>query len=83
MTKKQFSEALKIATSDRDLSGVDDSNLFGCGCADFVFPVYCTVDAVAKLLRWQVCSIFSNSTIADAQELDNMAHIARRKFQII
>jgi len=83
MTKAQFSEALKIATSDRDLSNVDDSNLFGCGCSDFQYPVYVTVDAVAKLLRWQVCSIFSNGIIADANELDNMAHIARKKFQIV
>lgn len=83
MTKAEFSEALKIARSSRDLSDVDDSTLYGCGLPEFKYPVYVTIDMVAKLLRWQCCSIFSNDTIADAQELDNMAHIARRKFQIV
>ena len=83
MTKPQFSEALTIARSGRDLSDVDDSTLHGCGLSDFKYPVYCTVEMVAKLVRWQCCSIFSNDTIADAQELDNMAHIARKKFQIV
>ena len=83
MTKQQFSQALKIAQSPVSLEAVDDSSLYGCGLPNFTYPVYCTVEMVAKLLRWQCCGIFSNSTIVDAQELDNMAHIARRKFQII
>jgi hypothetical protein len=83
MTKTEFSEAVKIATSSRDLSNVDDSILIGCGLPDFNYPVYVTVEMVAKLVRWQCCGIFSNSTIVDSQELDNMAHIARRKFQIV
>ncbi len=83
MTKQEFSAAVKIATSPRDLSDVDDSTLIGCGLPEFTYPVYVTVEMVAKLIRWQCCGIFSNSTIVDAQELDNMAHIARRKFQIV
>lgn len=83
MTKQQFSEAVKIATSARDLSDVDDAVLYGCGLPEFKYPVYTTVDAVAKLIRWQCCGIFSNSTIVDSVELDNMAHIARKKFQIV
>ena len=83
MTKQQFSEALTIARSSRDLSNVDDSTLYGCGLSDFKFPVYVTIDMVAKLLRWQCCSIFSNGTVVDAQELNDMAHIARRKFQVV
>ncbi len=83
MTKQQFSEAVKIATSARSLESVDDSVLYGCGLPDFRSPVYTTVDAVAKLIRWQCCGIFSNTTIVDSVELDNMAHIARKKFQIV
>jgi hypothetical protein len=83
MTKQEFSAAVKIATSAQDLSNVDDSILYGCGLSEFKFPVYVTVEMVAKLIRWQCCGLFSNSTIVDAQELDNMAHIARRKFQIV
>ena len=83
MTKQQFSEAVKIATSGRDLSDWNDDILYGCGCSDFKYPVYCTVEMVAKLVRWQCCGLFSNSTIVDSVELDNLAHIARKKFQIV
>lgn len=82
MTKQQFSDAWKIAQNkDIDLSSVDDSILYGCGCADFDYPVHTTIETVAKLLRWQCCFIFGDGF--DAQELDNMAHIARKKFLIV
>ena len=82
MTKSQFSQALAVALSDADLSQVDDSRLYGCGLSDFVAPAYTTLDAVAKLIRYQCCGIFSGKLV-DSVELDNLAHIARRKFQII
>lgn len=82
MTRDQFSEAVKIAQSHRDLSDVDDSTLYGCGLSDFQ-PVHVTIEMVAKLVRWQCCGIFNNNVIVDAQELDNCAHIARRKFLIV
>lgn len=82
MTKEQFSEALKIARSPRSLEAVDDTHLYGCGLPDFR-PVYTTLDAVAKMIRWQCCGLFSNDTIVDAQELDNMARIARRMFLVV
>jgi len=77
MTKTQFGEAVRIAQADRiDLSGVDDSLLHGCGLPDFK-PVYCTVEQVAKLVRWNCMQL--NGEL-DAEELNNVAHIARRKF---
>ena len=82
MTRAQFSEAVKIATSDRDLSNVDDSSLHGCGLPEF-HQVHTTVEMVAKLVRWQCCGIFAADTIVDSQELDNMAWIARRKFLVV
>jgi len=81
MTKQQFSAAWKIAQNkDVDLSSIDDSVLFGCGLNDFQ-PVYTTLETVAKLLRWQCCYMFGDGF--DAQELDNMAHIAKKKFLVI
>jgi hypothetical protein len=81
MTKQQFSEAWKIARNHEiDLSNVDDSILYGCGLNDFA-PVHTTLETVAKLLRWQCNYIFGGGF--DAQELDNMAHIARKKFLIV
>jgi len=83
MTKSEFSQAVKIAQSPRSLENVDDSSLMGCGLPEFKYPVYVTVEMVAKLIRWQCCGIFSNSTIVDAEELNNMAWIAKRKFQVV
>ena len=51
---------LKVAQdSSVDLSGVDDSILFGCGLPDFQ-PVAVSVKVVAKLLRYQ-CQCFDGS----------------------
>ncbi len=81
MTKDQFSQAWAIARNSKiDLSNIDDSILYGCGLSDFQ-PVYTTLETVAKLLRWQCNYIFGDGF--DAQELDNMAHIARKKFKIV
>lgn len=81
MTKEQFSAAWKIAQNkDVDLSEIDDSILHGCGLSDFV-PVYTTLETVAKLLRWQCLYMFGDGF--DAQELDNMARIARKNFLVV
>jgi hypothetical protein len=81
MTKQEFSAAWKIAQNkDIDLSHIDDSILYGCGLNDFV-PVHTTLETVAKLLRWQCNYMFGDGY--DAQELDNMAHIARKKFLVV
>lgn len=74
-----MTQATAIAKSDTDLTNVDDSNLFGCGLPDFK-PVHTTLEAVAKLLRYQ-CAQFDGGW--DATEFDNMCYIARRKFLIM
>ena len=79
MTKSQFSEALKLAQSGKDLSMFDDLPLFGCGLPDFK-PVYCTIGQVARILNYQ-CAMFNGQW--DGEELNNMAHIARRNFLIV
>ncbi len=80
MTKPEFSAAWKIAQSNQNLDAIDDSILFGCGLPDFQ-PVFTTLETVAKFLRWQCNYIFGDGF--DAQELDNCAHIAKKKFKII
>lgn len=79
MTKEQFSAALAIARSDRDLSTVDDSILYGCGLSDFQ-PVTVTIEPVAKMLRWQ-CLQFNGEI--DQNELNNMKSIFRRKVFVV
>lgn len=76
MTKKQFGQAVRIAQSREDLSKVDDSTLFGCGLPDFK-PVFCTIEMVAKFVRWQ-CLQFNGEF--NAENLNECATIARRKF---
>ena len=80
MTKSEFSQSVKLVESRADLLKFDDSNLFGCGLSDFKFPVYTTIGAVARLVAWQART-FAGTW--DAEELDNMARIARKKFLIV
>ena len=56
MTAAEFKFCVAVA-KDRsvDLSGVDDSALYGFGLPDFV-PVHVSIKAVAKCLRWQCCT---------------------------
>jgi len=80
MTLNQFQEAFKIAKDfDRDLSNVDDSILYGCGLSSFK-PVYTTLEAVAKLIRWQALQ-FNGQW--DAQELDEVARLGRKNFLVL
>jgi hypothetical protein len=80
MTKAEFKQAFEIAKSNKDLTNVDDSTVYGCGLPDFK-PVYVTLEVVAKLIRWQCQYIFGDGW--DMNELDNIAHIAKKKFLII
>ena len=51
MTKPELAKAFDIAKSDKEL--VDNLHLFnGFGLKDFQ-PVYCTLDDVAKIIRYQ------------------------------
>jgi hypothetical protein len=80
MTLVQFRKAFAIADDQSiDLSNVDDSILYGCGLPEFK-PVYTTLEAVAKLIRWQALQ-FNGQW--DAQELDEVATIGRKKFMVL
>lgn len=71
---------LKVA-QDRsvDLSGVDDSILFGCACSDFQ-PVTVPIRMVAKLLRWQ-CQCMDGSW--DWREYnENMVPILKKRVEL-
>jgi hypothetical protein len=79
MTKQQFSQALKIAKSDQDLSNVDNSVIFGYGLPDFK-PVHVTLEMVAKEIRWN--SFLFDGTICSTA-LNEVATLGRRNFLII
>jgi hypothetical protein len=79
MTKQQFSEALKIAQSDRDLSDVNNDVILGYGLPDFK-PVYVTLEMVAKEIRWHAYSLHGELL---SEPLNEVARFARRSFLII
>lgn len=79
MTKKQADAAFKIANSNVDLAQVDESNLFGCGLSSFK-PTYTTLDAVAKLMRWQGQK-FNGQW--DMEAINEVVSIGRKKFLIL
>lgn len=80
MTLSEFKAAFAIAKdTNRDLSEVDDSNLFGYGLPDFK-PVHTTLEAVAKTIRWQALQWNGQW---DAEELDEVARLGRRNFIVL
>ena len=79
MTKKELAQAVEVAKSKKDLSGVDMEQLDGYGLPDFK-KVYTTIDVVARVIRWQ-CGRFDGSW--DMCELDELAQVARTRFIII
>ena len=80
MTLTQFQSAFAIAKDfDRDLSNVDDSILFGCGLLSFE-PVHTTLDAVAKLIRYQALQ-FNGEW--DAEALNEVAMLGRKNFLVL
>lgn len=79
MTKKQADAAFKIANSNADLAQIDDCTLFGCGLKGFE-PTYTTLEAVAKLMRWQARR-FNGEW--DAEALNEIVTIGRKKFLIL
>ena len=80
MTLTQFQCAFAIAKDiDRDLSNVDDSILFGCGLRSFA-PVHTTLEAVAKLIRWQALQ-FNGEW--DAEALNEVAMIGKKNFLVL
>jgi hypothetical protein len=80
MTLVQFQSAFAIAKDfNRDLSNVDDSILYGYGLNSFK-PVYTTLEAVAKTIRWQALQ-FNGEW--DAEALNEVAEAGRRNFLVL
>mgnify|MGYP006295561597 CR=1 FL=1 len=80
MTLDQFHQAFAIAKDfQRQLSDVDNSNLFGFGLPGFR-PQYTTLEAVAKTIRWQALR-FNGQW--DAEALDEVVRFGRKNFLIL
>ena len=79
MTKDQLSQALQIAKSDKDLHLASIDIFFGFGLEDFE-PVYCTIDQVAALIRWQAVQ-FNGGIDSDA--LQEVCNVGRKKFLVL
>lgn len=79
MTKQELSEALKIANSEKSLENVDIEIFDGYGLKNFQ-PIYCTVEQLARLIRWQCFQL--NGKIDD-EELNNLAYAGKKKFLIV
>jgi hypothetical protein len=78
LTKQEFSDALTLANSDAKLDG-DLSVFEGFGLEGFK-PVYCTVEQVASLIRYQ-CLQFNGNL--DSLALNEIGRHGKRKFIII
>ena len=79
MTKNEFSEAVKLAKTNKDLTHVDNNHLYGCGLREFQ-PVYTSLEAVARLLQWQ-CQFLDGTW--NEEECNEIGQIAKRKFLIV
>jgi len=79
MTKDEFRQAMEIAKSGKDLTNVDDSNLFGFGLRDFK-PVATSLDAVAKTIRWQS---FRFDGSVDMEAVNEILTFGRKNFMIV
>jgi len=78
MTAPQFQAAVQLANSNVELD-VDDSILFGCGLRDFQ-PVVCTLEVIAKFLRWQAMMLNGQW---DNEALTECRNILRRKALVV
>ena len=79
MNKAEFQKAFEIAVSDQDPSAVEDDILHGCALPDFD-PVTCTVECVAKMIRWQCIQLDGS---VDENELDSLRNLFRRKVTVV
>lgn len=79
MTKAEFARAVEIATSDRDLGGIDTTILHGCGLPGFR-PAAVALDTVAAMIRWQCCYLGGG---LDAEELATIRRVFRRRVEVV
>ena len=81
MTKPELTKALAIAKSEKELNdsnaSIDIFDGYGLSCFK---PVHVTIDQVARLIRWQ-CAYIGGGW--DAKELDNLCHLAKKRFLIV
>ena len=75
MIAKDFRRCTELARTQADLSGFDDTPLYGCGLADFKH-VTVTLESAARFIRWQIVQFNGG---VDADELASLAIIFRRK----
>ena len=80
MKASQFAQAASLAKSEADFSAIDDSAMYGCALSEFAFPVFVTIEQVAKFIRYQALQLDGKF---DAEELASLAGIFRRKFMLI
>ena len=79
MTREEFSAALTMARSGKDLSAFDDEILHGCGLPGFE-RVSVIIEVAALMLRWQ-CVCLNGGL--DNDEVENMRNIFRTKVLIV
>ena len=79
MNRQQFSDALAIARSDRDLSAFDDDILFGFGLPEFK-PVSVVIEVAAKTLRWQCVTLAGG---IDNEALEECRTLFRNRVLIV
>ena len=79
MTTQEFKAAFKLANSGQDLSEVDMGHLFGFGLKGFK-PTATTIDAVARMLRWQGMQ-FNGQW--DMEAVNEVREVGRYKFIIV
>ena len=78
MNKSEFLAAVHLAESRIDLSGHDDFPLHGCALPEFE-PVFCSIEATARFLRWQAMMLNGHW---DYKALTEMQAIFRRKVML-
>jgi len=78
MTNDQFKQAVQLANGDAELN-VDIGILLGCALPEFE-PVVCSIEVVAKFLRWQA-KMFNG--LWDWAVLTECQEIVRRKVTIV
>ena len=79
MTKQELKTAFEVANSEKELQQTDLLIFDGFGLPEFE-KVNVTIEAVAKLIRWQ-CIRLDGSV--DQEELNTIAEIGKRKFFVI
>lgn len=81
MLKSEFNKAFAMA-KDRsiELLHVDNKILHGCALPDFEYPVHCTTEQLAALIRWD-CQGFDSGW--DSEQLDQIAKIGKKKFILL